>query len=163
MYDCLLGLYISGVYKSSWICTIKMYLILVVCQGYGYIRSFQVRNGLNVQLVHIAVAMCNLFILQWRLEIEILSACDLYMEFKQKFKLEKYLMCTNGKYRQAICNIRTQYTRSPKVIGRYKHIDRNLRVCNVCAESKIGDEYHWWCIIWMQSSRYIVMLIWFIA
>ena len=33
-------------------------------------------------------------------------------------------------------------TRIPKVIRRYKHIDRILRVCNVCAENKVGDEYH---------------------
>ena len=34
MYDCLLSLYMCGVYKSPWLCNIKMYLVLVVCQWY---------------------------------------------------------------------------------------------------------------------------------
>ena len=36
--------------------------------------------------------------------MENMSSCDLYVALKKELKLEKYLICTHGKSRQAITN-----------------------------------------------------------
>ena len=71
-----------------------------------------------------------------------MTSCDIYVEFKQEFKLEKYLLCENLNYRRAICNFRVNNTRIPKVTGRYKGLERSQRFCNLCNDNRVGDEYH---------------------
>jgi hypothetical protein len=82
------------------------------------------------------------FIQKWYQELESMSSCDLYVEFKKEFKMEKYLLLENVKYRQAICNLRLNNNRIPKVVGRYKNIVRNRRFCNLCDGNSVGDEFH---------------------
>ena len=139
MYDCLLCLYVSGVYSSPWICNIKS--ILDSC-GIHAIWINQQFPSLQWLRCTVERKLKDLFISHWRQEMANMSSCDLYMLFKEEFKLEKYLICTHGKVRQAICNSRTQNTRIPKVTGRYRRLDRNLRICNLCSENKVGDEFH---------------------
>ncbi len=47
-----------------------------------------------------------------------MTSCDIYVKFKQEFKLEKYLLLKNQKYSQTIYNFRMNNTRIPRVIGR---------------------------------------------
>ncbi len=70
------------------------------------------------------------------------ASCDIYVEFEQEFKLEQYLLFENQKYRQAVCNLRVNNTRTPEVSGRYEGLDRKQRTCNVCEDSRFGEEYH---------------------
>ncbi len=60
----------------------------------------------------------------------------------KEFKLEKYLLFENQKYRQAVCNFRVNNTRIPQVTGRYKVLDRKQRLCNLCDDNHFRDEYH---------------------
>ena len=72
-----------------------------------------------------------------------MSSCDVYCIYKDKFELERYLLCTDGKIRRSLCKFRTNNSRIPKVIGRYNNIPRNQRYCTLCLEDqKIGDAYH---------------------
>ncbi len=82
------------------------------------------------------------FVQNWRNELNGMTSCDVYVEFKQEFKLEKYLLCENQKYRQAICNFRVNNNRIRKVSGRYKGLDRSQRFCNLCNDNRLGDEFH---------------------
>ena len=67
------------------------------------------------RLVHIAVATVDGNHVMWTL---------------------KTVLSPINKHRQAVCHFRTNNTIIPKVIGRYKHIDISLWVCNVCVHKK---------------------------
>ena len=42
----------------------------------------------------------------------------------------------------AICQFRTANNRLPIVIGRYQSIPHHQRLCTVCDNQQVGDEYH---------------------
>ena len=71
-----------------------------------------------------------------------MTLCDIYVELKEQFNSEKYLLCENHKYRRAICNFRVNNTRIPKVTGRNRGVERSQRVCNLCNDNRVGDEFH---------------------
>jgi hypothetical protein len=139
MYTCLHNLYISGQYVSPWVADIKK--ILDDC---GYSNIWQQQNFVSVEWLKMSVEqrLKDQFIQKWYQELESMSSCDLYVEFKKEFKMEKYLLLENVKYRQAICNLRLNNNRIPKVVGRYKNIVRNRRFCNLCDGNSVGDEFH---------------------
>ena len=139
MYDCLLHLYSAGIYESPWLLRIKQ--ILDTC-GLSYV--WQEQSNISIEWLKLTVErrLKDIFIQQWESELRQMTSCDLYVEFKREFRLEKYLLSTDGKYRQAICNFRTNNTRIPKVTGRYQNIERKDRVCTICSLNRVGDEYH---------------------
>ena len=71
-----------------------------------------------------------------------MPSCDFYCQIKDNVKLETYLLVENAKSRQAICNLRLSNNRIPKIIGRYKGLERNMRFCHLCTGDHIGDEFH---------------------
>ena len=70
------------------------------------------------------------------------SSCDFYMEAKTEFCFEQYLLHDNLKVRKSICQFRTNNSKISKVIGRYRSIPRNDRICTVCSNNQVGDEFH---------------------
>ncbi len=84
------------------------------------------------------------FITKWKIELNNMTSCDVYVYLKPNFKMEKYLTCLNKNQHIAICKFRTNNTRLPKVTGRFKKkiIERHKRFCTLCNENKLGDEYH---------------------
>ena len=65
------------------------------------------------------------------------------INFKINFKLEDYLIHLPIALRRALCNLRTNNSRIPKVVGRFTNIPREQRYCHLCtSEELIGDEYH---------------------
>ena len=83
------------------------------------------------------------FIAKWNQELENMTSCDVYVNIKQDFKLEDYLVHLPSSLKRAVCAIRTNNSRLPKVVGRYTNTPRNLRFCTLCPnENLIGDEFH---------------------
>ena len=138
MYNCLFNMYNSGVYKSPWISQVKQ--ILDNC-GLSYIWLSQECNTNWLKLA-VEQSMKDQFLQKWKSELSKMTSCDIYIECKQEFKLENYLMCENHNYRQAICNFRLNNTRIPKVTGRFKGLERSQRVCTLCNNNSVGDEFH---------------------
>ena len=66
----------------------------------------------------------------------------IYCQIKDSIMLEKYLLCPSAQSRQALCNIRLSNNRIPKIVGRYKGIERSKRFCHLCVGDYIGDEFH---------------------
>ena len=139
MYNQLHSLHSSGAYASPWVSQVKQ--ILDDC-GLSYIWITQKYNNINWLKKIVEQKLKDQFIQRWQSELTSMTSCDTYIEFKQEFKLEKYLMYENQKSRQAICNFRTNNTRIPKVTGRYKGLERSERMCNICDSHCVGDEYH---------------------
>ena len=138
MYNFLLNLFNTGTYESPWVSQVKR--ILDDC-GLSYIWLTQKCN-INWLKLAVEQRMKDQFVQKWKSELNSMTSCDTYVEFKLEFKLEKYLLCENHNYRQAICNFRLNNTRIPKVTGRYKGLERSQRFCNVCNNNSVGDEFH---------------------
>ena len=79
-----------------------------------------------------------------------MPSCDVYINFKQTFKLEEYLIYLPLTLRRSVCSLRTNNSRIAKVLGRYTKvlgkytkIPRELRYCKICPNGNyFGHEYH---------------------
>ncbi len=67
----------------------------------------------------------------WSDDIEISSACDLYIQFQTEHHLEPYLILLELKYGIPISKFRCNNHRMPVVTGRYAKIDRLAQVCKL--------------------------------
>ena len=85
--------------------------------------------------------LCN-FIERWLIEIQNMPSCDLYVQFKTTFKFERYLTQLPRFSRAAFCRFRLNNTRLPIVLGRFTKTPRNLRLCTLCTNEELGNEFH---------------------
>ena len=68
---------------------------------------------------------------------------QLYSTIKKSYKLEKYLEKIQiFTHRQAVSKLRLSCHPFPIEMGRYRNIDKEDRICNLCNEG-IGDEEHY--------------------
>ena len=141
IYDQLLFLFNDDQYKSKWLMTIKS--TLEEC-NMDEVWENQTFGTVNLLKYTIAKNLKCQFIVNWKNELNNMTSCDVYVHLKPSFKMEKYLICLNKKQRIAMCRFRTNNTRLPKVIGRFKQpkVERHKRFCTLCNETKLGDEYH---------------------
>ena len=143
MYRSLLNLYNRGEYCSAWITNIKNVLDNCGLSGVWHSQSFMNSNWLKNKVKQV---LQDQFIQKWRSELNNMTSCDTYVNFKEVFELENYLITLHDMEaaKNAICKLRCNNSRIPKVVGRYMGIPREQRICQLCAynELKIGDEYH---------------------
>ena len=127
-------------YKCKWIDFIKGIL-----QDCDLINIWQTHHFQSVDWLKITVGkkLKDNFIAQWKHELGNMTSCDVYVHYKQNFKLEEYLIHLPTTLKRAVCALRTNNSRLPKVVGRYTNTPRDLRFCTLCPnENLIGDEYH---------------------
>ena len=129
----------SGLYSSPWLLHVKG--ILDHC---GLSNVWNTPKEINVEWLKnkVSQVLKDQFYQEWRQDLGSKSSCDIYLHLKDKIAIEKYLLLANARYRKAICQLRTNNSRLPKVTGRYHHIPRVQRFCTLCEEQKLGDEYH---------------------
>ena len=141
------NLHTSNVHMCKWIDYIKG--ILQECDLHNIWES---HNFQSVGWLKTAVErkLKNNFIIKWKQELERMPSCDVYVDFKQTFKLEEYLIYLPLTLRRSVCSLRTNNSRIAKVLGRYTKvlgkytkIPRELRYCKICPNGNyFGDEYH---------------------
>ena len=76
-------------------------------------------------------------------EVNSNSQCKNYRIFKKDLKFEKYLTILPPINRLNLCRLRCSNSRIPTVNGRYRNIDFSERICMLCNQGKLGDEYHY--------------------
>ena len=69
------------------------------------------------------------------------AAC--YKLYKKTFKFEEYLDILNDKERYIFCKFRTANHRLIIETGRWSGVSKENRVCSLCNQGLIGDEYHY--------------------
>ena len=130
-------------YSSTWLKSIKSLLECCGLAGVWASQSFMSANWLKNKVKQV---LQDQFIQKWRSELNNMSSCDVYVNFKETFELEKYLIVLDGMStaKNALCKFRCNNARIPKVVGRYRGIPRDQRICQLCShnEAKIGDEFH---------------------
>ena len=63
--------------------------------------------------------------------------------FKENCEFEEYLDILNNKERIVLCKFRTANHRLIIETGRWHNIDRENRICTLCDEGLVGDEFHY--------------------
>ena len=139
-YDHLRALSLNNHYKCKWIDFIKT--ILQDCDLHNIWQSHQFQSVDSIKSA-VGKKLRDKFVTKWRNELNAMTSCDVYVNFKKNFKLEDYLTYLNPVLRRPVCALRTNNTRLPKVLGRFTGIPRASRHCTLCPdENLIGDEYH---------------------
>ena len=143
MYDYLLTLYHEGLYTSPWLKLVKG--IFLEC-NMTHIWDKQGTCNICPKTIKgdIANKLKELYVVKWKEELTQMSSCDVYTELKHEFKLEKYLLNLDIGLRRIVSGFRTNNNRLPKITGRYMKpkVERHQRVCTLCNDGKVGDEYH---------------------
>lgn len=141
MYLFLLKLYNEGVYKAKWLDTIKSFLDNC---GMSMLWQTQSISNINWFKNKIKQIIKDQYIQEWHADLEQMTSCDVYIQFKTSFKLETYLKCDkiDSNLKIFISKLRCNNSRIPKVVGRYKKIPRENRHCSFCDSKKVGDELH---------------------
>ena len=138
-YNQLLNMYNSNLFKSKWIEFIKDILEDCNLNEIWVSQSFRSVNWLKSTVFN---KLKSNFIERWSNEIQNMSSCDLYVQFKTTFKFERYLTQLPRFSRAAFCRFRLNNTRLPIVLGRFTKTPRNLRLCTLCTNEELGNEFH---------------------
>ena len=85
--------------------------------------------------------LMDICITNWQAQLNISSSGITYRLIKNNFGLETYLVTPPLKLRKPLIQLRTRNHRLPIETGRWLHIPREERICNLCSD-KIGDEFH---------------------
>ena len=103
-------------------------------------QQFQSVDGLKIKVCR---ALKDQFIINWRDNLQNMSSCDVYINFKTNFVFEKYLVSLAPQLSKTFWAFRLNNTRLPKVVGRYTKTPRDQRYCNLCSNGNfLGDEFH---------------------
>ena len=71
------------------------------------------------------------------------GSCANYRIFKTNLDFEKYLVNLNQRDRIALCKFRCGTNKLPITTGRYQRTEIHNRICTICKNSQIGDEFHY--------------------
>ena len=69
-----------------------------------------------------------------------------YIIFKENLEYEKYLDYLSNSDRYVLCIFRTGNHKLIIETGRWENIERTERICNLCNNHSIGDEFHYFCL-----------------
>ena len=125
--------------QMPWLKAVKE--ILDNC-GFSYIWMNQ--NNINTKWLSLAIKqnLCDQFQQKWRSDIEDSSKGVHYRLFKDNLEFEPYLDLLEDKDRKLLCKLRTSNHRLPIETGRWFGIERENRICSLCDNLEIGDEFH---------------------
>jgi hypothetical protein len=92
----------------------------------------------------------------WRASIANANALSLYRHFKCSFEFEPYLNNLPRKFKTALCRLRlaAHTLRIETVRYTQNRTDRSLRVCEVCKNGVVEDEFHF-VIVFPAYQRYV--------
>ena len=84
------------------------------------------------------------FTQSWRADVKNNEKLTLYNHFKLNFDYERYMDTSQRKHRNALAQLRLSSHSLHIETGRYSRtrLDRNQRLCHLCSNGDIEDEYH---------------------
>ena len=75
--------------------------------------------------------------------VEATSKLDVFKKLNKQFKLEKYITFVDiDKHRVSLTRFRCSAHKLMAEEGRYRGIERNMRICPLCSMNVVEDEYH---------------------
>ena len=127
------------IFNSEWLLKIRQ--ILDEC-GFSFVWNFP--HTVTTKWLNSAIKqrLQDTFIQQWKEKCNNCSKGYNYSLFKTDFCFEKYLDILPTSYRIALCKFRTSNHKLPVEKGRYANLPKYQRLCTICDEDQVGDEYH---------------------
>jgi hypothetical protein len=103
-------------------------------------------RSVNLQTLHFLFKqrMFDICMQDWSESIYNANSLSLYRQLKCSFEFESYLNNISRKFRTTLCRLRLASHKLRIETGRYTHTrtDRSLRVCEVCKNGDVEDEFH---------------------
>ena len=100
----------------------------------------------RLDMAYIKQLLIDQFCQKWISDMDMSSRGQFYSSFKKELNLEKYLLRLPRTHRIQICKLRCSNTKFPVETGRWTNTPRDERICNLCHDGSIADEFHYICI-----------------
>ena len=111
--------------------------------GLGYLWDDISNVNLNWFKSLIDQKLADIWKQKWTALLSENSHCTNYKIFKNKLEHEPYLLILDPSLSIPMCKYRCGNHKLPMVIGRYNNVPRNERICKLCTNQNIGDEFHY--------------------
>ena len=129
--------------KSNWVSSLRHCLQTL---GFGYVWENPTNINVHILLYNLDRRLKDVFIQKWYQSINNNAKLECYVNIKHDFVYESYLDVLDiRKFRFSYVNFRTSCHNLEIERGRYTNIQRNERVCKLCDQNVIEDEYHLLC------------------
>ena len=132
--------YIVNGTEYKWIITIKTILDNL---GMGNIWLSQTFTSVNCLSQHIKQRQCDQYLQIWRSNMSLSSRGKTYQIYKEQISLERYFNLLPDKLWKPILKFRTSNHYLPIETGRWNKIPLEDRICTLCNENYIADEFHY--------------------
>ncbi len=138
MYRVLYGRYQTGS-RTKWLSFVRE--ILENC-GFGDIWLSQTFPNVQYLGEIVKRRLQDQFIQKWHSDVWNSAKSTTYRALKQEWGQEKYLISLPSNLRIPICRLKCSNHKLPIEVGRYTNIPREERLCTICHQNTLGDEYH---------------------
>ena len=125
---------------QNWVSSIRNCLQTA---GYGYVWVNQSVQNETYFLKSFDTRLKDIFLQKWNESIQNNHKLQSYIAYKSGFKYETYLNVLDiKKFRAIYVNFKTSCHTLEIEKGRHQHIPRENRLCKLCSDRVIEDEYH---------------------
>jgi len=139
LYKVMLNDYIVNGTEYKWVITIKNILENLGMGNVWVAHTFRSVNCLSQQIKQ---RQTDQYSQTWRSNI-LSSRGKTYQLYKEQLILEKYINILPEKLWKPLLKFRTSNHYLPVETGRWNNISFEDRICTLCHESEIGDEFHY--------------------
>ena len=103
------------------------------------------RNFTSVKILldHVKLRQNDQYLQEWNSAMSLSSKGKIYNIFKENFRLEDYLTTLPQNIWTRLLKFRTSNHHLPVETGRWNNIPLEDRMCTLCNNNDIGDEFHY--------------------
>ena len=140
LYKFIKKLYDLDIYKLPWLVKIKS---LLDNNGMSFI--FNDQTNINPLWLKNAFKLrcSDIYKQKWCEDIFNNSVCINYRLLTKEIKFNDYLIWLPKPYAINLCKFKCSNHKLPNVTGRYNNINVEDRICTLCNQNDIGDEFHY--------------------
>ena len=135
LYKILFSMHERNLFPSKWLLIIENCLNVT---GFSNVWQSQENVPLNIAKSVKLKRMDN-FKHEWLELVFNFSKCLNYRIFKTELVFEQYLNLLPYDLASALCQIRTLSHKLPVEHGRFRGVDRDDRICELCFSNRLGD------------------------
>ena len=110
--------------------------------GLGYTWQEQYTHGDAWLKEVLKQNIADQFAQTWSTDVNNSSKCSTYKMYKTDLEFENYFYILPYPKYISFCKFRTCNHKLPVEIGRHRGLPRHERLCTLCNERKLGDEFH---------------------
>ena len=142
MYRFLHDMYYNSDYKSNYLVTVESLLTDLGLSGM-WINQFELSCSDHWFKQKVNRSLKDQYIQQWLSDIDTGDIFYNYRLYKGVFQTESFLSCLPQPLILSILHFRTLNHRLPIQKGRINNIPRGERLCHLCDDNDVGDEFHY--------------------